>query len=111
MKFGKSSALHLSPMRKFHPLAVEAKKNGKKIYHLNIGQPDIETPAAFFDAVKNFKNPVLEYAPSSGIPELVEAIKNYYQQIGISYNENEILITTGGSEALQMLMLSILTWG
>lgn len=102
---------NLSPMRKFHPLAVEAKNNGKKIYHLNIGQPDIETPAAFFEAVKNFENPVLEYAPSSGIPELIEAIKNYYHQIGISYNENEILITTGGSEALQMLMLSILDPG
>ena len=64
----------LSPMRKFHPYAVAAEAKGRKIYHLNIGQPDIETPKAFFDAIKNFDLPVLEYAPSPGIPELIHAI-------------------------------------
>ena len=68
-----------SPMRKFHPYAVEAEKKGKKIYHLNIGQPDIETPKAYFDAVKHFDLPVLAYAPSPGIPELIEAIRKYYE--------------------------------
>ena len=63
----------LSPMRKFHPYAVAAEAKGRKIYHLNIGQPDIETPKAYFDAVKHFDLPVLAYAPSPGIPELIEA--------------------------------------
>jgi hypothetical protein len=61
-------------MRKFHPYAVAAEAKGRKIYHLNIGQPDIETPKAYFDAVKHFDLPVLAYAPSPGIPELIEAI-------------------------------------
>ena len=65
----------LSPMRKFHPYAVAAEAKGKKIYHLNIGQPDIETPKAYFDAVKHFDLPVLAYAPSPGIPELIAAIQ------------------------------------
>ena len=65
----------LSPMRKFHPYAVAAEAKGRKIYHLNIGQPDIETPKAYFDAVKHFDLPVLAYAPSPGIPELIEAIR------------------------------------
>ena len=64
----------LSPMRKFHPYAVAAEAKGRKIYHLNIGQPDIETPKAFFDAVRSFDLPVLEYAPSPGVPALIEAM-------------------------------------
>ena len=71
----------LSPMRKFHPYAVAAEAKGRKIYHLNIGQPDIETPKAFFDAIKNFDMPVLEYAPSPGIPKLIHAI---HDRIGSS---------------------------
>ena len=68
----------LSPMRKFHPYAVAAEAKGKKIYHLNIGQPDIETPKAYFEAVRHFDLPVLAYAPSPGIPELIAAIQKYY---------------------------------
>ena len=71
----------LSPMRKFHPYAVAAEAKGRKIYHLNIGQPDIETPKAYFDAVKHFDLPVLAYAPSPGIPELIEAIRKYYADL------------------------------
>ena len=67
----------LSPMRKFHPYAVAAKAAGKKIYHLNIGQPDIETPPQYFEAIRRFHQPVLEYAPSPGMPELIEAIRLY----------------------------------
>ncbi|MBQ3552338.1 MAG: pyridoxal phosphate-dependent aminotransferase [Clostridia bacterium] len=102
---------NLSPMRKFHPYAVDAVKRGRKIYHLNIGQPDIETPPAFFNAIRNFEQDVLEYAPSPGIPKLIHEIQKYYANIGIDYQQDEILITTGGSEALQMLMLSILDNG
>ena len=64
-----------SPMRKFHPYAVEAEKKGKKIYHLNIGQPDIETPKAYFEALRHFDLPVQEYAPSPGMPVLIDAIR------------------------------------
>ena len=83
MKFSsKIEKCGLSPMRKFAPYAVEAEKAGKKIYHLNIGQPDIATPPAYFDAVKNFSQPVLAYAPSAGIPALLEAVAGYYGKIG-----------------------------
>lgn len=102
---------NLSPMRKYHPYAVEAEKRGTKIYHLNIGQPDIETPKAYFDAVKGFSAPVLAYAPSPGIPDMIEAIRGYYKRLGINYAANDILVTTGGSEALSLLMLCILDEG
>ncbi len=104
-------ACGLSPMRKFHPYAVAAKQKGREIFHLNIGQPDIETPPAFFDALKQFEAKVLEYAPSPGIPTLVEAIRNYYKKLGVDYAAGDILITTGGSEALQMLLMCILDEG
>ena len=78
----------LSPMRKFHPYAVAAEAKGRKIYHLNIGQPDIETPKAYFDAVKHFDLPVLAYAPSPGIPELIDA------------GENGELFESGNADAL-----------
>lgn len=107
----KAQSCGLSPMRKFHPYAVEAVKKGRKIYHLNIGQPDIATPPAYFEAVKNFEQPVLEYAASPGMPVMIEAVRNYYEKIGVNYSESDILITTGGSEALQMVMLSILDPG
>ena len=75
MKFSKRlESCGLSPIRKFYPYEVECGKRGIKIYHLNIGQPDIKTPQAFFDAIRNFKNPVVAYAPSPGQPELLQAI-------------------------------------
>jgi len=101
----------LSPMRKFHPYAVEAEAAGKKIYHLNIGQPDIETPPQYFDTVRDFRLPVLEYAPSPGIPELIEAIRRYYAKLDMSFESGDILITTGGSEALQIVFNCILDDG
>lgn len=101
----------LSPMRKFHPYAVAAKAAGKKIYHLNIGQPDIETPPQYFEAIRRFHQPVLEYAPSPGMPELIEAIRLYYEKLDIHFSADEILITTGGSEALQIVMNCILDDG
>ena len=112
MKFsGKIEKCGLSPMRKFHPYAVAAEAKGRKIYHLNIGQPDIATPPAFFEAVKNFKQPVLAYAPSPGIPELIQAVKGYYDKLGIHFSSDDILATTGGSEALEMAMECILDDG
>jgi len=97
-----------SPMRKFHPLAVAAKKAGKHIYHLNIGQPDLPTPDAFYEAVRDFSDKTLEYEASPGRPILIDAVKNYYRQLDVQLQDNEILITTGGSEALLFTCLSIL---
>ena len=112
MKFSsKVKKCGLSPMRKFHPYAVAAEAAGKKIYHLNIGQPDVETPAQFFDAIKQFNQPVLEYAASPGMPVLIEAIQKYYDNLDMHFEKNEILITTGGSEALQIALNCILDDG
>ena len=98
----------LSPIRKFYPYQVACNKKGIKIYHLNIGQPDIQTPPAYFEAIRDFSQPVLEYAPSPGIPQLIQAVQAYYARLGISYEEGDILVTTGGSEALQMALNCIL---
>ncbi len=112
MKFSsKVQKCGLSPMRKFHPFAVAAEKKGKKIYHLNIGQPDIETPKAYFEAVKHFDLPVLEYAPSPGMPVLIDAIQKYYDKLDMHFEKDEILITVGGSEALQIVLQCILDDG
>ena len=112
MKFSsKIEKCGLSPMRKFHPYAVAAEAKGKKIYHLNIGQPDVETPHQFFDAVKEFNQPVLEYAASPGMPVLIDAIQKYYDNLGMHFDKSEILITTGGSEALSIVLQCILDDG
>ena len=101
----------LSPMRKFHPYAVAAQKRGITLYHLNIGQPDIVTPPAYFEAARKFDAPVLEYAPSVGIPVLIDAIQKYYDKLDMHFEKNEIYITAGGSEALLMVFAAILDDG
>ena len=97
-----------SPMRKFHPLAVKAKQEGKRIYHLNIGNPDLETPKAYFEAVKGFADSTLSYAESPDMPLLIDAVRDYYKDLGVHLAPNDVLITTGGSEALLLTCLSIL---
>ena len=97
-----------SPMRKFHPLAVKANAEGKKIYHLNIGQPDLPTPEAFFEATGSFNPNTLAYEASPGRPSLIEAIQKYYAKLGVELDKDDIFITTGGSEALLFTCLSIL---
>ena len=75
MKFSsKIQKCGLSPIRKFYPYQVECQKKGMKIYHLNIGQPDIKTPESYFETVRNFSAPVLEYAPSPGIPVTIKKV-------------------------------------
>ena len=100
-----------SPMRKFHPYAVAAEAAGKKIYHLNIGQPDIRTPEALYEAVRDFRDPVLAYAASPGMPVMIHAIEKYYKGIGIDLTDGDVLVTTGGSEALQIAANCILDEG
>ena len=101
MKFSKRlSSMQESPIRKLAPFATAAKAEGVKVYHLNIGQPDIITPIGFLDAVKNFDKKVLEYAGSQGIPELIEAIRKYYTTYDMNFANEDIIITNGGSEAL-----------
>ena len=98
-----------SPMRMFHPLAVAAKEAGKKIYHLNIGQPDLPTPEVFYDAIRDFRQDTLAYSASPGSPVLIDAIRGYYKnKLGVDLEPNDVLITTGGSEALLLVCLSIL---
>ena len=97
-----------SPMRKFHPYAVQAEKEGKHIFHLNIGQPDLPTPKAYYDAIRQFDNRTLEYAESPGKPVLINAVRNYYHGLGVDLEDRDVLITTGGSEALLLTCLSIL---
>ena len=97
-----------SPMRKFHPFAVDAEQQGKKIYHLNIGQPDLPTPHAYYEAIRKFSERTLEYDASPGNPRMINAIRNYYAELGVELENNDILVTTGGSEALLLTCLSIL---
>ena len=112
MKFSsKIEKCGLSPMRKFNGEAADAVSRGLNIYHLNIGQPDIITPEAYFQALKDFNQPVLAYAPSAGIPELIDAVRGYFGNIGVSLNRSDILVATGGSEALQMTMACLLDDG
>lgn len=89
-----------SPIRKLVPFAESAKKQGKKVYHLNIGQPDIDSPQVALDAVKNLDRTVIEYSHSAGFESYREKLSAYYRKTGINVNTEDILITTGGSEAL-----------
>ncbi len=112
MKFSsKMERCELSPMRKFNDCADEAAKRGMKIYHLNIGQPDIRTPGAFYQALRDFSEPVVAYAPSAGLPEFLGAVRNYYSRIGVTLGAGDILTATGGSEAIQMTIAALLDDG
>ena len=100
-----------SPIRKLVPLADEAKRRGVKIYHLNIGQPDLPTPQAGLDALKNIDRQVLEYSPSDGYLSLREKLVGYYDQYQIKLSPDDIIITTGGSEAVLFAFMSCLNPG
>ena len=97
----KSHAMPASPIRKLVPYAEKAKQRGTVVHHLNIGQPDISTPKVVLDELKNLKIDVIEYSHSAGFSSYRNGLANYYQKIGIQLDpEKEIMITTGGSEAL-----------
>ena len=96
-----------SPVRKLVPIATKVKKDGKKVYHLNIGQPDIETPKSFMEAINNYDTSIIKYSFSQGEPVLIDAIRDYFARDGIIFNEDEVLITNGGSEALTFASIAI----
>ena len=100
-----------SPIRKLVPFAEAAKKKGIKVYHLNIGQPDIETPPAILDAVRNADIKVLEYSHSAGNESYRRKLVQYYKSVGINISHDQILITTGGSEAIMFGFFTCLNPG
>ena len=89
-----------SPIRKLVPFAEGAKKKGKTVFHLNIGQPDIESPKLALDAIHNFNHKVVEYSHSAGFESYRKGLAIYYQKLGIDIDYNDVMVTTGGSEAL-----------
>lgn len=101
------SNVFASPIRKLSPYAAAAKAAGKKVYHLNIGQPDIQTPPAFLEAIRAFDDSVIAYGDSRGDARLLDAIQKYYHDWGMDFDINEITITAGGSEALLIAMMGV----
>lgn len=104
-------AMPESPIRKLVPLADAAKRRGVKVYHLNIGQPDLATPQQGLDALRNIDRKVLEYSPSDGYRSLREKLVEYYDQYQIKLTPEDIIITTGGSEAVLFAFMSCLNPG
>lgn len=101
-----------SPIRKLVPYAVAAKKAGVHVYHLNIGDPDIQTPTVMLDVLKNWNRNPIGYDQSQGNPEFIEAMKTYYHRLGFTFLENShIQVTTGGSEAISMAMFAVANAG
>ena len=100
-----------SPIRKLVPFAEAAKKEGKTVFHLNIGQPDIKTPEVALEAIHNFSDKVVEYSHSGGFESYRKGLASYYQNLGIDINHENIMVTTGGSEALLFGLNSCLDAG
>ncbi len=100
-----------SPIRKLVPYAEAAKKRGVKVYHLNIGQPDIETPPSILDAVRHTNIKVLEYSHSAGMESYRKKLVTYYERNNIIVNQNQIIVTTGGSEAILFAIMSCMDAG
>ncbi|MDT3365772.1 MAG: aminotransferase class I/II-fold pyridoxal phosphate-dependent enzyme, partial [Bacteroidota bacterium] len=96
----KGQQLPLSPIRKLTPYADAVKRSGVKVYHLNIGQPDLPTPKKALDALKAYDAETLSYTPSQGILSLRQGLQRYYKRFGIDLALDEMIVTTGGSEAL-----------
>jgi aspartate aminotransferase len=107
----KGKAMPASPIRKLVPYAEEAKRKGRKVYHLNIGQPDIPTPEVALNAIRNIDLKVLEYSHSAGNESYRRKLATYYRSIGINIDHTEILITTGGSEAILFALMSCIDPG
>lgn len=100
-----------SPIRKLVPLGEAAKNRGIQVYHLNIGQPDIETPPEFFQAVQSYKEKVIAYQNSQGIRLFIDSLVGYYHSLGINIGPQNVLVTTGGSEAITFAMMAVASPG
>ncbi len=100
-------AMPASPIRRFAPLAVEARRAGKTVYALNIGQPDIPTPQPILDRLRSWSDPYVPYGPSQGLPEYIEALRSYYASVGVSLDASEIFVTTAGSEAVYFTVAAL----
>lgn len=100
-----------SPIRKLAPLATAAKNRGIKLYHLNIGQPDLPTPKVAIDAIRNIDREILEYSPSQGYLGYRKKLVNYYKKYNINVSPDDIIITCGGSEAVLFAFMSCLNPG
>ncbi|BBB33260.1 aspB aspartate aminotransferase [Thermotomaculum hydrothermale] len=96
-----------SPMRRLEPLFLQAKEVRKRIYQLNIGQPDIETPEEYLKVIKNLQEKVIKYGPSAGLPEYRKTLANYYRSYGINVDWEDIVVTTGGSEGIIFVLTAI----
>lgn len=107
----KGKAMPPSPIRKLVPFAEEAKRKGRKVYHLNIGQPDIPTPEVALNALRNLNLKVIEYSHSAGNESYRRKLVNYYRKAGINVDHNQMLITTGGSEAILFALMSCVNPG
>ena len=107
----KAGMMPASPIRKLVPYAEEAKRRGRKVYHLNIGQPDIHTPAIALDAVRNMELKVIEYSHSAGNESYRRKLAESYRKRGVEIDHNEIIVTTGGSEAVLFAFMSCLNPG
>ena len=104
----RAHAMPASPIRKLAPLAEAAKARGTKVYHLNIGQPDIETPACMLDRLRQITQKTIEYSPSTGTPEYLRSLQRYYERrLGLDVKQNQILATTGGSEAILFAFMAV----
>jgi aspartate aminotransferase len=103
----RGKAMPSSPIRKLIPYSDQAKKRGIHVYHLNIGQPDIETPPEFWNAIKDYSNKVLAYGNSQGLTPYLDKLAGYYQKLGLDVNADDIIVTTGGSEAIIFAMTII----
>ncbi|HEY4611480.1 MAG TPA: pyridoxal phosphate-dependent aminotransferase [Bacteroidota bacterium] len=103
----RAATMQASPIRKLASIAEARKKNGVKVYHLNIGQPDLPTPDAVFTAIEELNLSTIAYAPSNGLPQALTAWKNYYAHHDIQVNENEMIVTTGGSEAIIFALCAV----
>ncbi len=103
----KGNTMPESPIRKLVPYAERAKKQGRKIFHVNIGQPDIKTPEIALEAIRNIDIDIVAYSHSAGIPSLRKKLSDYYSKHDINISEDDIIVTTGGSEALIFTMNSI----
>lgn len=107
----RAKEVQASPIRKLMPYALKAKSEGVKVYHLNIGQPDIETPEVMLNAYRNFNEKVVAYGPSQGLEEYLKGLVGYYSTYDIKLDTEDIIVTTAGSEAVMFALLGACDYG